>query len=207
MIFPVGHYLGARYPDGDHIVRIGWETYRLADDWHFGVWALAHGLPEGRDMAPWTREALEGAARATGISDAPRIVEVLLGKDLIVDIGPGADDAVEFARACRIQSLLVGVGNSAAEPLLFGIGPIDGKPVLEVPAFTYELWKWGHGCDSLWHAGRVFARADAAGAGPEQMVARCLSAAQVLIAHGAAYLDEARDGYPDDPGRAPGPHR
>lgn len=206
-IFPVGHYLGAHYPHAGadldfHVVRIGWEIYRLDGNEQFGVWALAHGVPEqdGDEMAPWTRPALEGAARATGMPGVPAIVDGLMAKDMIVEVTPGTPDAVEFARVSRIRSLLVGLGNSADDPFHYGIGIADAEPILRVPAFTYELWKWGHACDSLWHACHVLAQAGRAVdpanpefTDPERVLTRCWPAIQVLIAHGAAYLDEARE--------------
>jgi len=213
LIFPVGHYLGAHHPEAGaepdaNIFRIGWEVYRLAGTDQLGVWALAHGLPEGGDMAPWTRPAVEGAARASGIPGAGPIVDELLGQDLIIEVMPDAAEAVEFARVCRIRGLLTGLGNTSGEPLLYGIGLTGAKPVVQVPAFTYELWKWGHACDSLWHACQIFARAgrDTDPVDPDQIdpghiLVRCLAAVQVLIAHGAAYLDEAREEWAQQPDR------
>ncbi len=205
LIFPLGHYVGAHYPSpgtdlDSHILRIGWEIYKLRGVEQLGVWALAHGLPEGADMAPWTRSAAEGAARAAGIPDAARILEELIGEDLAIEVTPGTDEAVEFAQVCRTRSLLIGFGNTAPEPLLHGIGLVGAPPVVKVPSFTYELWKWGHACDSLWHACHIFAKAgrdvapeDPDQSDPERILTRCLIATQVLIAHGAVYLDEARE--------------
>jgi hypothetical protein len=109
---------------------------------------------------------------------------------------------VEFAQVCRTRSLLVGVGNTADEPQLYGIGPADDTPAIRVPALTYELWKWGHACDSLWHACQMFAVAEAAvdpdQADPERVLGDVLAAAQVLLAHGAIYLDEAREDSLED---------
>lgn len=215
LIFPIGHYLGAHYPSVGaeldfHLLRIGWETYKLSGNEQLGVWALAHGLPEGHEMAPWTRPAVEGAARATGIPGAAHILEELIGKDLVIEASPGTAEAVEFARVCRIRSLLLGLGNTSEEPLLYGIGLAATKPVVKVPSFTYELWKWGHACDSLWHAVQIFAQAgrntapgDSDQTDPERILTRCLAATQVLVAHGAAYLDEAREEWDQEEGEDP----
>lgn len=207
LIFPVGHYVGAHYPRAGaeldfHVVRIGWEIYSLEGDEQFAVWALAHGVPgpDGDDILPWTRFTLEGAARASGVPVVPAVVDDLLAKDLIVEVTPGSSDAVEFAQVCRVRSLLIGLGNSADDPSHYGIGVADGNPIVQVPTFTYELWSWGHTCDSLWHtcqvlaqSGRQVAPGNAELTDPERVLARCLSAIQHLIAHGAVYLDEARE--------------
>jgi hypothetical protein len=205
LILPIGHYLGAYHPSAgaeldSYVVRVGWETYQLSGTEQFGVWALAHGVPEGADTAPWTRSAVYGAARAAGIPGAGPILDDLIGKDLLVEVTPGTAEAVEFARVCRTRSLLIGLGNTPDEPLRYGIGLAGAKPVVKVPGFTYELWKWGHACDSLWHACQILAQAgqdtapgDPDQTDPERILARCLAAIQVLIAHGGIYLDEARE--------------
>jgi hypothetical protein len=204
LIFPIGHYLGAQFhPAGTdaeaHVVRIGWELYRLDGPRQLPVWALAHGLPEAGtgEPAPWTRARLEGAARAGGIPDASSTVGELLERDLLVEVTPDTDEAVEFARACRTRSLLIGLGNSANDPHVYGIGACENAVAVRVPGFTYELWKWGHACDSLWHTCQMFAAAgDPAHpdeSNPERVLTRCLAAIQVLLSNGAMHLDEARD--------------
>ncbi|MGW6282670.1 hypothetical protein [Kribbella sp. NPDC055071] len=194
LVFPVGHYLGAAHtgPDHDdasHVVRIGWRTYELDNDGEVAIWALAHGLPEGPAGPPWTRAALEGAVRATGIPGATGVLDDLIKRDLIIEFDPGTPEAVELARMVRLRSLLVGFGNDRADLLSYGIGTTATGPVVKVPAFTYELWKWGHTCDNLWHITELLSEA----ATPTQLLTRCLHSIQTLISHGAAYLDEARD--------------
>jgi hypothetical protein len=206
LIFPIGHYLGASFPaagaEADfRVVRIGWDIYKLRGDEQFAVWALAHGLPhaDGED-APWTRGAVEGAARASGISNVAGAISELLAQDLLIEVTPGTSDAVDFARACRTRSLLIGRGNSADDPLSYGISAFEALPAAPVDSFTYELWKWAHGCDSLWHACQIIAAAgdpaDPDQVDPESVLARCLASIQVLIANGALYLDEAREDEP-----------
>jgi len=215
LIFPIGHYVGGHYPRPDaeldcHVVRIGWETYRIEGDEQFAVWALAHGLPDSADPDPWTRPTLLGAARAAGVPRTDAVLHDLLDKDLVIEVTPGTEEAVEFAQVCRIRALQIGLGNTADDITRFAIGLADDHPLVSVPAFTYELWKWGHVCDSLWHACQVFAAATGGGAlpgaapsddaptveaDPERVLAQCLAATQALIAHGAAYLDEAREEY------------
>lgn len=209
LIVPIGHYVGARVPRVgteplSHVVRIGWETYKLEDAEQFAVWALGHGLPEtaGDDTAPWTRSALVGAARASGIRNVGDALAELIARDLLIEVTPGTAEAVEFAQVCRTRSLLVGVGNTLEEPHIYAIGVSDSAPVVRVSGFAYELWKWGHACDSLWHACHVFAAAgdpkDPDHADPERVLTRCLAAIQVLIASGAMYLDEAREDALED---------
>jgi hypothetical protein len=209
LIVPIGHYVGLHVPPGGtessfHVVRIGWETYKLEDAGHFAVWALGHGLPEaaGNDTAPWTRAALMGAARASGIPNVGDALADLMARDLLIEVTPGTEEAVEFAQVCRTRSLLVGVGNTLEEPQRYAIGVSEDAPVVRVPGFAYELWKWGHACDSLWHACHVFAAAgdpkDPEQADPERVLTRCLAAIQVLIASGAMYLDEAREDALED---------
>ncbi len=210
LIVPIGHYLGAHVPAvgaevDSHVVRVGWELYRLEPNEQFAIWALGHGLPEsaGGATSPWTRSALVGAARTARIPNIDAALTDLLDRDLLIEVVPGTAEAVDFARVCRTRSLLVGLGNTPAEPSRFGIGVAEDAPTVAVPAFAYELWKWGHGYDSLWQACHGFAAGDddgyPDGSDPEQVLAECLAAIQLLLANGAIYLDEARDDALDDP--------
>ncbi|MEV6267608.1 hypothetical protein AB0L64_10590 [Kribbella sp. NPDC051936] len=196
LIFPVGHYLGANHPGEQHIVRIGWQQYELNAGDELAVWALAHGVPGAGD-APWTRSSADAVARAGGIADAAAVIDTLLSRDLLVEIEPGTADALEFARSCRIRSLLVGSGEHPSAPGRYGLGAVPANPTARVDGFSYELWTWGHACDSLWQTCEYVARAGA-GAGTDEVNAeptldRVLPAVQLLLANGAAYLDESRD--------------
>ena len=210
LILPMGHYVGARRTSADagpefHLVRVGWEIYRLDGTDQLTMWALAHGVPGGNDMAPWTRAVVEGAARLVGIPDAVAILDDLMRRELVVEITPGTARAVEFAQVCRTRSLLTGLGNSADEPLLYEIGLAGAKPAATVSGFAFELWKWAHTCDSLWHACQILARTGRAlspenpdQTDPERLLSQCLAAIQVLIAQGVVYLDEAREQWDQD---------
>lgn len=203
LILPVGHYLGAHLPqsgaDADfHLVRIGWETYKLEGNAQLAIWALAHGLPtDGSDEeSPWSRSAIEAAARVGGIPNVATTLFDLSSRDLLVEVRPGTPEAVAFAQAYRTRSLLVGLGNTAEEPTLYGLGASESAPpVVKVPIFAYELWTWGHACDSLWHTCHVLAAAanpeDPDRTDPRRVLTRCLSALRLLLACGAIYLDEA----------------
>ncbi len=210
LILPVGHYLGAHLPEPGaaadfHVVRIGWETYKLAGDEELAVWALAHGLPTNSsdEPSPWTRSSIEGAAGIGGIPDVGSTLFDLISRDLLIEVMPGTQEAVEFAQVCRTRSLLVGLGNTADDPTRYALGISDSTPpVVEVPTIGYELWAWGHACESLWHACCVLAaagdQADPDQADPQRVLTRCLPAIQLLVASGAMYLDEARDDFAED---------
>lgn len=205
LILPIGHYLGARVPraggDADvHLVRVGWDTERLEGNDQLAVWALAHGLPTtgSGEEPPWTRSTIEGAARIGGIPNVTTTLFDLISRDLLVEVRPGTPEAVAFAQAYRTRSLLVGLGNTADEPTLYALGASENAPpVIKVPIFAYELWTWGHACDSLWHACHVLAAAgdpaDPDRRDPRRVLTRCFSAIRLLLACGAIYLDEARE--------------
>lgn len=207
LIFPVGHYLGATYSateagDGENarpenqIIRVEWQLRRLGRPEQMALWALAHGVPDGDGTPPWTRAAADGAARGGGIRDTAALFDELTEMDLLVEVEPGTQDAVDFARVYRLHSLLTGLGESVDQLGRYGIG-LAGQPVVRVDGFTYQFWQWAPACDNLWHACEIFARAD--GSDVLGIVARMLPALQVLISHGAAYLDEAVDEW-DRPG-------
>jgi hypothetical protein len=210
LILPIGHYLGAHVPrsgaDADfHAVRIGWETYKLEGNGQLAVWALAHGLPTtGSDEEPpWTRSSVEGAARVGGIPNVATTLFDLISRDLLIEVRPGTPEAVAFAQAYRTRSLLVGLGNTADEPTLYGLGASESAPpVIKVPILAYELWTWGHACDSLWQTCHVLAAAgdpaDPDRRDPQRVLTRCLSAIRLLLACGAIYLDEAREDPADE---------
>lgn len=209
LILPIGHYVGARRTEDGvafHLVRTGWDVHRLDDTDQLTVWTLAHGMPITGDLATWTRSMVEGTARLVGILNVTELLDDLLARELLVQITPGTPRAVEFAQVCRTRSLLNGLGNSADDPQLFGIGLVDAAPVVAVPSFAYDLWRWAHTCDSLWHACVILARSGQAVSpedpdytDPERVLGRCLSAIQLLLAHGVIYLDAAREPWDDDP--------
>ena len=191
MLFPVGHYVGVD-SDADaerHLVRVGRHLLRL-DDERFAVWTLAHGLP-GDDPAPWTRAGVDAVARTAGLRATAASLDDLLAKDLVIDVAPGTADAIDFARTCRLRSQLIGLGPDPDRPGEFGIGLAPGVPVVRVDALGYELWQWGHLCDSLWHACAVLPEAGADLPDAEAALTRSLAVLQVLIAHGAIHPDRS----------------
>ena len=114
-------------------------------------------------------------------------------RDLLVEIEPGTAEALEFARSCRIRSLLVGSGEHPSAPGRYGLGAVPANPTARVDGFSYELWTWGHACDSLWQTCEYVAHAEAGAGTAESTLDRVLPAVQLLLANGAAYLDESRD--------------
>ena len=167
----------------------------MPDDDHFGVWALAHGLSSRLDTTPWTRTAVEAAAAEAGMAKPGRIFDALLERGVIVEVR----DVAEFARRYRMQSLMVGLGNTPDEPLRNGIGLPGLAPAVLVPLKTYELWEWGHLGNSLWHAcemlaevGRETTPDDPDQSDPERILDRALDSLRTLVAHNVAYLDNAR---------------
>ncbi|MGI8628315.1 MAG: hypothetical protein ACR2J5_17370 [Geodermatophilaceae bacterium] len=136
LVFPVGHYMGPFHPSRNgpakhHIVRVDWETPKLPDEGHVDIWALAHGLPTREDVR-WTRRAIIEAADEAGMPDATAILDNLASLGLIAEVTPGTEQAHEFANSYRLQSLLIGLGNSPDDPLLDGIGLMGLAPVVKV---------------------------------------------------------------------------
>jgi len=202
LVFPVGHYMGPFYPGKDaalkhHIVRVGWDTPKLPDDDHLGVWALTHGLSTRIDTTPWTRGAVEDAAREAGVAEPGPIFDTLLERGLVAELPAG--EAVEFASRYRMQSLMVGLGNTPDDPLQNGIGLPGVAPAVMVPPKTYQLWQWGHLGNSLWQACQLLAEVGREASpdrpqesDPEFVLYRALEALRTLVAHNVAYLDTAR---------------
>jgi hypothetical protein len=203
-VFPVGHYLGPFYPQRGaplecHRVRIGHEVVKLFTDQEFAVWALAHGLPVASAGGPgqrWTRHAIADAGRGRGDADVSGVVVELLRDGSLVEVA-GGTDAVEFARAHRFQSLLLGLGASAERPDLFHIG-LTARPLATVDGLAFEFWQWAPLHDSVWHACRALGAVATAsgGGGPgadtgagAHLVDEVLERLHVLLANGCGYLD------------------
>jgi hypothetical protein len=188
-VFPVGHYAGARHPDGHHVVRVGMAQQTLTTE-EFGVWVLAHGTIEV-GKGNWTVDDVLTLAEQAGVAGA----EPVAGR--LVDAGALAivDDPVKFAERYRSNSLLVGLGNTAAEPDRYRIGLPGSPPVAVLDLMSFELWQWGQLAPSLWHACEVRAKV-AAGMGEPvaatDLVGELLGDLRVLLVNSCAYLDLAR---------------
>lgn len=202
LVVPVGHYAGAFHtreggPPECYRVRLGWDDHELTEA-GIRVWALAHGVP-GRlsDGVAWNREALLAAAGAdpTGARPSGRLLDDLTGVGLVAEVDPDSDDAVAFARRHRLEPLMVGLGNTSADPSRWAIG-FGTTPVLTVSVAAYHIWKYAHlrpnlwaGCEAVaalaaWHPG--------AESGTEDLLRDFLTVLHPLLACSAAYLDLAQ---------------
>ncbi|MGQ0840908.1 hypothetical protein [Actinokineospora sp.] len=168
LLVPIGHSLGAFHPgDGtDHVqqVRVGADVVELGDT-DFGLWALAHGLPDsaGGPAVPCTRAGLREAAADTDSLPG------FLRTGLIAEVTPGSAESVEFASTHRLVPLALGLGNDAEQPWLYSVGLLY-QPLVLMTGALYDLWQWAHLAPDLWSACREAAGvAEAAGVTePEQ---------------------------------------
>lgn len=198
LVFPLGHYIGAYYPEDGaplsyHTVRIGRQPIRLHSDDELAIWGLAHG-GEQRDR-PWTRQDVLDMAETAEIPDAEQLLDELIHDDIIVEVLPGTEDAIDFAEAHRVVPLQFGLGPGDT-PGLHRIGFGD-QAALEVDGFTFELWRLGRLADDLWGFCEAYGEslrttspdlpADETAA--EQLLTRALPEIQTLLGRHAAYLD------------------
>ena len=183
---PIGHLVGAgRVRRGTSLVEL--------DDRQYAVWALAHGTPHAvEEQLPWQRESIVELARHTGIANAAEIVEELLGIGLLAEFTLGGEEARDFARGHQLTPLMLGLGNTATEPVGFAIGFL-GQPVLRVDFAVYDLWQWSAMDDSLWavceSAADVARRSAEAQTDAETLLSRFLTALHPLLLVNAAYVD------------------
>lgn len=195
LVFPVGHYVGERHPEGVQVVRVGEEHQALTDD-EFGVWVLAHGAPVG-GTAEWTTDDVLGLADETGLAGARRHLQTLTGKGLLALVPTrGGPEAVAFLESHRLTPLLVGLGNTEADPDSYALGfPLLDEPVAVVPAGSYELWQWGHIAPSLRHTWDVRLKVAAdlnQPTGTAEALHGLLADLRLLLVNGCAHLDLAR---------------
>jgi hypothetical protein len=195
LVFPIGHYVGERHPEGVQVVRVGEAHHALTHD-EFGVWVLAHGAPVRR-TAEWTTDNVLGLAEETGLTGARRHLQTLTGRGLLALVpARGGPEAVAFTETHRVTPLLVGLGNSEADPDSYALGfPLLDEPVAVVPAGSYELWQWGHIAPSLRHTCdvRVKVAADLnEPTGTAEALHGLLTDLRLLLVDSCAYLDLAR---------------
>lgn len=153
LLFPVGHHVGAQHRvESNEIVeqvRRGATFHDLTSSQH-AVWTLAHGSPEAiQNDVPWTRQAVEELAKVAGLVAVTEVVDQLMETGLLVEVVPGTEQALDFAKTHRVVPLMLGLGNTADEPWLFGIGFL-GQPILQVIHPIYDLWQWSAMDDTLW---------------------------------------------------------
>lgn len=187
LIVPIGHRVGAGR------VRRGASFHEL-DETGFRAWTLAHGAPDAlHDGQPWQRRQVVAAVAEAGVHDPEARLNALCDKGFLAEVAP--DDAVPFARAHRMLPLMVGLGSTAGEPDLFGIGFL-GQPVLHVGHVVYDLWQWSAMDDTLWatceNAAEVARRAGSTDAGytdPRRLLDGLLGSLPALLCTHAACLD------------------
>ncbi|MCT2585890.1 hypothetical protein [Actinophytocola gossypii] len=195
LVFPIGHYVGERHPEEVQVLRVGVEHRTLTQD-EFGVWVLAHGAPV--DGSPvWTTDDLLRLAEESELTDVRRHLDELVEKGLLalVPVAGGAE-AVAFVETYRLAPMLVGLGNSEADPDDYALGfPQLDEPVAVVPAGSYELWQWGHVAPSMWHTCEVRAKVAAdlnEPSGTTEVLDGLLADLRPLLVNSCAYLDLAR---------------
>ncbi|MBA3278465.1 MAG: hypothetical protein H0U22_07065 [Geodermatophilaceae bacterium] len=157
------------------------------------------------DTVRWTRQAIIDAADLVGMPDAAAILDSLADLGLIAEVIPGTAQAREFAGFYRLQSLLIGLGNSPEDPVLDGIGLAGMPPVVKVRPRVFEIWEWAHLWPSVWSAceGLAWVAGEADGthsdqADPVKVLDVMFEAMRTLISRNAAYLDVA----PNSPGES-----
>ena len=98
----------------------------------------------------------------------------------------------------RLQSLLIGLGNTPGDPALEGIGVAGLPPAVNVDPRVFEIWQWAHLWPSLWAACEGLAwvadeTEDALpdDADPDVVLDSVLEAMRTLISRNAVYLDLA----------------
>jgi hypothetical protein len=178
-VFPIGHYMGERHPEGLHYVRLGLEHQTMTAD-EFGVWVLSH-----QDSPQWSLEDVLALAAKASLPSAESSVERLLSVGLLAT----ADDPAVFTRSYRLEPLLVGIGNTAEDPDTYLVGLPETEPA-RLGASGYELWQWSALAPTLWHTCEI--RAKVAGGVPSDMAPALLTDLRPLLANSCGYLDKAQ---------------
>jgi hypothetical protein len=178
-VFPVGHYMGERHPEGLHYVRLGLAHQTMTAD-EFGVWVLSH-----QDSPQWSLEDVLALAAKASLPDAESAAARLLSVGLLTT----ADDPVAFTRAYRLEPLSVGIGNTTEDPDTYLVGLPDTEPA-RLGASAYELWQWSALAPTLWHTCEI--RAKVAGGAPADLAPALLADLRPLLANSCGYLDTAR---------------
>ncbi|GAB3460361.1 hypothetical protein [Actinophytocola sediminis] len=180
-VFPIGHYVGVRHPEGLHHVRVGLEHQTMTDD-EFGVWVLSH-----QDSPRWSTEDLLSLAAKAELLEAEAAVRRLLSVGLLVAV----TDAVEFAMTYRLRPLLVGLGNTPELPDAYAVG-LPGQEPAVLSAGSYELWQWAAVAPTLWHTCEIRLKVGGVAVPAAGLAAEALADVRPLLANSCGYLDKAR---------------
>jgi hypothetical protein len=178
-VFPIGHYLGERHPEGLHYVRVGLDHQTMTAD-EFGVWVLSH-----EDSPQWSVSNVLTLAEKASLPAAAESVDRLLSAGLLVTV----TEPAAFAQSYRLEPLQVGQGNSFEDPDTYLVG-LPGAEPARLGAGSYELWQWSALAPTLWHTCQL--RAKVAGTDPLAEVAQVLADLRPLLANSCGYLDKAR---------------
>lgn len=196
VVYPVGHYTGvvpSAFGPAERVVRVGLKQHRIPED-AFGLWVLAHG-PAEPDEQPWTRRRLLGQAAEIGLTANPDQLAELEQSGLVVSVDPSRREAADFARAYRLDVLMIGLGESPERPGHHLIGTPEVGPVATLDPDSYELWQWAPTLPSLWAScelrSAVTAR-DGQTADPNRALAGVLRDLRLLVLYGCGYLDVSR---------------
>ena len=200
LLLPIGHYTGARHRvlepgDVPQQVRRG-ATFHDLTGQQFTIWTLAHGSPEAvQNEVAWRRRSVEELAKLTGLTGVADLVDEMITTGLLVDVAPGTDQALDFAKTHRVTPLMLGLGNTADEPWLFDIGFLN-QPILKVTHAIYDLWQWSAMDDTLWatceSAADIARRAESTDpekTDPGKMLTGFLPSLHALLLSNAACLD------------------
>lgn len=178
-VFPIGHYLGERYPEELHFVRVGLEHQTMTAD-EFGVWVLSH------DLSPrWSVEDVLAQAEKAELATPRASVDRLLSVGALVTVA----DPVAFARSYRLHPLLTGMGNTEEDPTTYAVG-FPGLEVVRLTESSYELWQWAALAPTLWHTCEI--RAKLSDVSAEDAAGEILVDLRPVLANSCGYLDKAR---------------
>jgi hypothetical protein len=176
-VFPIGHYMGERHPEGLHYVRVGLEHQTMTED-EFGVWVLSH-----QDSPQWSSENVLALATQSALPTAQDSVERLLAAGLLVTRSD------TFTQSYRLHPLQVGRGNTAEAPDVYEVG-LPGQEPAKLSAGSYEVWQWAAMAPTLWHTCEI--RGKVTGTTSSEATESVLADLRPLLGNSCAYLDKAR---------------
>ncbi|GAA3388206.1 hypothetical protein [Cryptosporangium minutisporangium] len=187
-LFAVGHDGGSFYHPADssfvsRTVRVGADDHQL-DDGEGRIWELTRRAATDR---LWTRTSIAATAVGEGVPDAGRRLDGLIERGLIVEVHPGTDRAVAFARAYRLHPLLHGLGNPEDDPAMFEYGVPGRFRVGATTGRTALLWRTAGQWPTLWDAITAVSGNDT----EHYLTYWGLHGVRDLLCDGLAYLDLA----------------